>query len=511
MKQSSNIVILPILLALLVHLWSSSSVAYGHSEGDVSPRPSGQALTGDSLPVALDGHEKQSIGRPGGPKRPYVLLIGIETLRADHVGCIGYSRNTTPTLDAIAKEGVVFSKAMATASWTMPAVMSVLTSLYPEVHGTTNYDRKLPEDVITLAEVLRENGYKTVAFVSNPTLDGRHGFCRGFDLYDDFSVWLDFVGLGKHVVGPNAAPNPDVHQTLTNEPLTRVALRWIERHHQEPFFMFVFYFDPHYDYIPPPPFDTMFDPNYDGSVDGRGIVEEPRRSNRPPQRDLDHIIALYDGEIRYTDTCISKLLDAFDKFGILDESFVIIFGDHGDEFYEHGRTGHAHTLYNELIHIPLILRWPSNILKGKRIGALASQVDIMPTILDYLGIQHQRAIQGTSLRDLIEGRVCGVHDFVFAGGRAHRCAVIGNQNKMILNPGAGGREFYDLVNDPREQNSVHQALSSSALVASFECHLEQWSSENEKLAAQFPRGSDFDRIQLDERRLKQLKALGYVQ
>jgi len=508
MKQSSNIVILSILTALLVHLLSSSFLAYGHVEGDVSPGLSDEALPDDSLPIALDDLEKQSVGKQGGPKRPYILLIGIETLRADHVGCIGYSRNTTPVFDAIAREGAVFSKVMATSSWTMPTVMSVLTSLYPEAHGTTNYDRKLPEDVTTLAEVLRENDYKTVAFVSNPTLDGRHGFYQGFDLYDDFSVWLGFDNL---IGGPNADPNLNVHQILTNKTLTRAALRWIEQNHQEPFFMFVFYFDPHYDYIPPPPFDTMFDPNYDGSVDGRGIVEEPRRSNRPSQRDLDHIIALYDGEIRYTDTYVSKLLNAFARFCILDRTFVVIFGDHGDEFYEHGRTGHAHTLYNELIHVPLILRWPSMIPKSKRIDELASQVDIMPTILDYLGIQHKHHIQGTSLRDLIEGRVCQVHDFVFSGGRGHRCTVIKNQYKLILNPGDGAREFYDLLNDPREQNNIYQAKESSALLASFEHYLEQWTSENNELAARFTRGSDFERVQLDEHRLKQLKALQYIQ
>ena len=508
MKQSSNILILPVLIALLVHLWSGSSMAYVHSKCDLSPGLSWEVLTGKNLRGASDSHEKRSSDRPGGPERPYVLLIGIETLRADHVGCMGYSRNTTPTFDAIAKEGVVFSKVMATSSWTMPTVMSVLTSLYPEAHGTTSYDRKLPEDVNTIAEVLRENDYKTVAFVSNPALDGRHGFYQGFDLYDDFSVWL---GFGKLVGGPNADPNLDVHQILTNKQLTRSALRWIEQHHQEPFFMFTFYFDPHYDYIPPPPFDTMFDPNYDGSVDGRGIVKEPRKSNRPPQRDLDHIIALYDGEIRYTDTYVSKLLNAFARFGILDRTFVVIFGDHGDEFYEHGSTGHAHTLYNELIHVPLILKWPSMIPKGKRIEALVSQVDIMPTILDYLGIKHQQPMQGTSLRDLIEGRVRQVHDFVFSGGRGHRCAVIKNQHKLILNPWGGAREFYDLVNDPREQNNILQAQESSALLTSFEHYLELWTSENNKLASRFTRGSDFERVQLDEHRLKQLKALQYIQ
>lgn len=275
--------------------------------------------------------------------------------------------------------------------------------------------------------------------------------------------------------------------------------------------MFVFYFDPHYDYIPPPPFDTMFDPNYDGSIDGRGIVEEPLKSNRPPQRDLDHIIALYDGEIHYTDTYISKLLDAFAKFGILDQTLVVIFGDHGDEFYEHGRTGHAHTLYNELIHIPLVLRWPSRIPKGRRIDALVSQVDIMPTILDYLGIQHQQAIQGTSLKDLIEGHICEVNEFVFAGASIGKCAIIGNRSKMILNHRAGGKEFYDLSNDPREQNSIYQALESSPLVVSFERQWKEWSLGNRDIAAQFPRDSDSDRVRLDEHRLKQLRALGYVQ
>lgn len=509
MKWSSNIFVPSILLALLVHLWSSFSVAYGHSEGDASPRLFGQALTSDGFTAALDSHEKQSTGGPR--KQPNVLLIGIETLRADHVGHLGYARNTTPALDTIAKEGVAFSKTMATANWTMPAVMSVLTSLYPEVHGTNNYDKKLPESVPMLAEVLKENGYKTVAFVSNPTLDGRHGFSRGFELYDDFSVWLDFIGMGKYVAGNNTVPNPDVHQTLTSEPLTRSALHWLERNYQEPFFMFVFYFDPHYDYIPPPPFDTLFDPDYDGSIDGCGIVEEPRKSNRPPQRDLDHIIALYDGDIRYTDTYISKLLDVFTKFGILDQTLVVIFGDHGDEFYEHGKTAHAHTLYNELIHIPLVLRWPSGIPKGRHIDALVSQVDIMPTIFDYLGIQHQLSIQGRSLKDLIEGRVNELHEYVFAGVSNGKCAIIGNRNKMLLNHGIGEKEFYDLSNDPREQNNIYQALDSSPLVASFERQLKEWSSKNKELTAQFPRDSDSDQIQLDEYRLKQLRALGYVQ
>jgi arylsulfatase A-like enzyme len=275
--------------------------------------------------------------------------------------------------------------------------------------------------------------------------------------------------------------------------------------------MFVFYFDPHHDYIPPKPFDTMFDPDYDGSIDGCGITDAPLKNNRPPQRDLDHIVALYDGEIRYTDTYISKLLDAFAKFDILDRTLVVIFGDHGDEFYEHGGTGHARTLYNEIIHVPLVFRWPSEIPKGRCFDALVSQVDIMPTIFDYLGIQHKLAMQGASLKKLIEGRVSWINEYVFAGGSNGKCAIIGIRNKMLLNHAIGGTEFYDLSNDPREQNNIYQGLDSSSLTAAFERQLKGWSLKNKEFTARFPRDSHSDRIRLDEHRLKQLRALGYVQ
>ena len=445
------------------------------------------------------------------PDRPNVLLIGIETLRADHVGCLGHHRNTTPTFDKLAKEGVLFSNAIATSSWTMPTNMSVFTSLYPDVHKTTTYQEKLPEARNTLAQILKENGYITAAFVSNPTLGHQYGFSKGFDLYDDFSVALD---LGADLFGNNDRTGQNARTTLTNEVVSRAAIGWLQKNHTKPFFMFVFYFDPHHDYIPPPPFDTVFDPDYEGSIDGRGIAYEPRKSTRPAQRDLEHIIALYDGEILYTDGYVSKLLEKFAEYGILDETLIVLFGDHGDEFYEHGSTAHAHTLYNELIHIPLIFTLPSLIPQNKRVGAMVSQVDIMPTILDYLNIEYDGFIQGRSLRPLVEGPKNNLHDVVYAEVKTPKnealSAVITENHKFILNSSTGSKELFDLNNDPNEQNNIYESRLLAGSVP-LEYQLKQWLANNEKITRQLFGNENLQKIELDENQLKQLKSLGYLQ
>jgi arylsulfatase A-like enzyme len=444
-------------------------------------------------------------------KRPNVLLIGIETLRADHVGCLGYSRNTTPTLDKLAKEGVVFSKAIATSSWTMPTVMSVFTSLYPGIHRTTNYQKKLPNGINTLAEILKENGYMTTAFVGNPTLDNRFGFSKGFYLYDDFTVQMH---VGFNLFKNNDMAAQLIHNVVTNSVVNCAAINWLQKNYLKvPFFMFVFYFDPHYDYIPPPPFDTIFDPNYNGSIDGRGIAAEQRKSTRPPQRDLDHIIALYDGEILHTNSYISKLLGKFAEYDLLGETLVIVFGDHGDEFYEHGSTAHAHTLYNELIHVPLIFRWPSTIPQSRRVDAMVSQVDIMPTILDYLGIKHTGFMQGSSLRPLIEGRENKLHDLVYAEVGTYIdsifSAVISKDYKFILNLKTNEKQLFDMNSDLNEQINIYKRSPNGPI--HLESHLSLWLVQNEKLAAQLFGNENVQQVELDENRLRQLKALGYIQ
>lgn len=500
-----------LFFCILVGLSSPNSAAAYCKLHNVSYKNADETGTCNSHNLTNITENSLSVKKTKQSHQPNVLLIGVETLRADHVGCLGYRRNTTPTLDKLAKEGAVFSRAIATSSWTKPAVMSVFTSLYPAIHKVTDFHKKLSEKINTLAEMLKENGYITAAFVCSPNLDSCYGFSRGFNLYDDFSVQLSLL---FNLFGYNNIAVQDIYnEAVTNETVNRVALRWLQENHDKPFFMFVFYFDPHHDYIPPPPFDTVFDPNYKGSIDGRGIIHQPRKSTPPSQRDLDHIIALYDGEILYTDRCISDLLEKFRQYGILDKTLVIVFGDHGDEFYEHGTTGHGHTLYNELIHIPLILRWPEEIPQNKRINTLVSQVDIMPTILDYLDIKYNRLMQGRNLRCLIEGKKDRLHDVVYAEVSRHSDKVftsaISNQNKCILDLNTGNKQFFDLSTDPSEQKNIYNMRSSNGPVALASC-VTQWLANNARLASQLCNDVNLQEVELDEDRLKRLKSLGYL-
>jgi arylsulfatase A-like enzyme len=447
-------------------------------------------------------------GQGGGPN---VLLIGVESLRADHVGCLGYFRDTTPTLDRLATEGVVFNRAMATSSWTIPAVMSVMTSLYPGLHNAKDFRQKTPEEITTLAEILKERGYVTVAFAGNPLLDGSYGFRQGFDLYDDFTVQLH-LGLDLFEEGGEITLDT-VHDAVTNQAIHRAATSWLKANHGERFFMFVFYFDPHIDYIPPPPFDRKFDPDYEGAIDGKGLASEPLRSTRPPQRDLDHIIALYDGELLHTDGYISKLLDEFRKLGIWDDTLVVVFGDHGEEFYEHGSTVHGLTLYNEVLRIPLILRRPSVIPGNKKVGTLVNGVDIMPTILDYLDIKYNGFMQGGSLRPLIEGKRSMLHDVVYAElniSPRDSSAAISRDEKIILDLHSGARQIFDLNNDPCERDNLYNEQLPLKEFA-IESNLWSWLANNEKMSSQLFKDKDDLKIKIDESRVAGLRSLGYLQ
>ena len=455
----------------------------------------------------LRAEDNRSVAdKAGQTGKPNVLLIGVETLRADHVSCLGYTRATTPTLDKLAKEGALFSKAIATSSWTMPTNMSIFTSLYPGVHKTTDYQKKLPQGRSTLADIMKTQGYTTAAFVSNPTLGSQYGFSQGFDLYDDFSVDLD---LGLNLFEDNDKGGKKVHNAMTSKAVNRSAISWLQKNYDNPFFMFVFYFDPHYDYIPPPPFDTIFDPNYDGRTDGRGIVNKPQ----PQPRDLEHIIALYDGEILYTDGYVSKLLEKFAEYGIIDNTLVVIYSDHGDEFYEHGSTAHGHSLHNELTHIPLIFNWPRAIAGNKKIDCLVSQIDIMPTILDYLDIQYSSDMQGKSLKGLIEGKEENPHDIVYGEVSIHPnklfAAARSRNYKFILDLQTGKKQLFNINDDPDEQINIYLEKSLEGPVL-IENQLTLRLINNSKLADRLS-GKEEDSVELDEEQIRQLKALGYVQ
>jgi arylsulfatase A-like enzyme len=380
-----------------------------------------------------------------------VILITISTLRADHVGCLGYERDTTPNFDAFGEENVLFRSAFATSGWMMPAHGSIFTSLYPSVHQATHINNNLGDKYYTFAEILKDNGYYCVGFCCNPRLDQEHGFAQGFDIYDDYSV-----SMLLHSLAFGSEETFDINKERTNALINDAAIRWLQNNTHKPFFMFIHYYDNHWDYLAPSPYYDLYDPEYEGQVDGNEIAREPLFSNPPEEKDIQHITALYDGEVKQTDNDLREMLKVLKDRGIFDNSIVIILGDHGEQFYEHGHTSH-HGVYEELIHIPLAVSIPGTHAKGKIVDSLVSQMDILPTILDYLQIAVPESCQGKSFKPVIEGQVESVNEFVFAeytgGADPDSYAIRSSRYKYYQM--AGSEPFaYDLAEDPKEQDKI---------------------------------------------------------
>jgi arylsulfatase A-like enzyme len=307
---------------------------------------------------------------------PNVLLISIDSLRADHLSGYGYDRQTSPRIDELAQQGVRFSSAVTSSPWTLPSHMSLFTGLDALSHGVWQHNRRLASDVPTLTQALKASGYETGGVVAGPFLSASWGFGRGFDFYDDFSVGR--LGGGAD------------HRQITSPRVLDAAARWIGQWNDgaraKPFFLFVHFWDVHYDYRPPVPYDRAFETGYAGPITPVGYER-----NREIQKGMDpaalaFIESQYDGEILFTDDHVGRLLDALDALEVLDQTLVVVTADHGEEFFEHGRKGHRRGLYDEVMLVPLIMRWPSRIPAKTVVEAPVRLIDVAPTILEYVGV-----------------------------------------------------------------------------------------------------------------------------
>lgn len=317
-----------------------------------------------------------------------VILISIDSLRADRLGCYGLDRPTSPAIDALAAQGARFANAMSTTSWTLPAHMSMLTGRTLLSHGVVMENDRLPDGVPTLAESLRGTGLATGGIVSMLYLGRQYGFDRGFDVYDDTTI-----------------PAKTWFESHRDEPapaVTRFALDWLQQHREQRFFLFLHFWDVHYDYAPPPPYDTMFDPDYRGTISGENFYRNQAVNRRMPARDLQHLLAVYDGEVRWVDEHVGQILRTVDALGLADTTAIIVTADHGDEFFEHGGKGHRRTLYREVMHVPLIVRAPG-VPPGRVVTAPVSLVDVMPTALELAGAAAPPGMDGESLLALTRG------------------------------------------------------------------------------------------------------------
>jgi arylsulfatase A-like enzyme len=395
--------------------------------------------------------------RASRPSSPNVVLISIDTLRADHLSCYGYVRRTTPNIDRLAQEGTLVTQAYASSSWTIPSHMTMLTGLPPSRHGVDRPGRSLARDHVTLAERLRGAGYQTAAFVSGPTLHRAFGFDHGFALYDNTMAFVrrDFVG------GDSTMPSEQVqrraHQAVTGPRVRAAVERWLDHGARPPFFLFVHLWDPHYDYIPRPPYDTRFDPGYLGDFDFSDVPFNPRINPRMPEREREHLVALYDGEIAATDAVVGALSDALERHGWLADTLLVVTADHGEEFFDHGHKGHMRSLFEEMIHVPLVVRFPGRVPAGRRLDAIFASVHLMPTILGLLGLPAPPLAPARDLSAMLRGGPVPPDLWAFAElahGREHPLyAVRVGQRKYVGEIGEQAEVLVeDLATDAAEQH-----------------------------------------------------------
>jgi arylsulfatase A-like enzyme len=285
---------------------------------------------------------------PSARDRPNVVLVTIESLRPDHVGCYGgRSRSRpevplTPALDALAAEGMRYPNAHAVTSWTLASHASLFTGLYPSTHRAVAPRDRLGDDFTTVAETLQTAGYQTAGVVSGPYLRRPYGLGQGFD------VWVDGIASARTAASHDDVTNPQVEAALT-------AFLDETRDPDLPFFLFAYLWDPHYDYLPPPPYDTMFVSPECEPIDLAGYETNPTFDTGISAAQLAYVFSQYAGEIRATDDLLGRFFAALRAAGLWDDTVVVVTADHGEEFYEHGKIGHKNTVYAESVHVPLIV------------------------------------------------------------------------------------------------------------------------------------------------------------
>ena len=422
-----------------------------------------------------------------------IILISLDTLRADHLSCYGYHRNTSPFIDAFAKESILFEHAVVQSQWTLPSHMSIMTSLYPSSHGVTKTGESLADKHITLAELLQKGGFKTAAFVDGGYMNSSFGFNQGFDIYDDSRRG------GIKLILPKV-------------------IKWLGENKADPFFLFIHCYDIHHPYDPPAPYDSMFhDFTYTGDLfpNSETMLAAQWKGLKVNDEDLRHFIALYDGCIRYTDDKIGEFLSHLKDSGLDDQTLVIITSDHGEEFKEHGRLGHGQLYYRPNLHVPLILRIPNFLKKGIRINELVQSIDLLPTILEIAGLPAHPNVQGRSLLPLMKRNKTFVNRSLWKILRPFQkdapvslameprkdiYSIITEDYQLLHSLKSNSVKLFNLANDPLGKSNI--AKDHNVIVERLMSELEEFHSATPLHKASI--------ISLDEQTREQLEALGYI-
>ena len=395
-----------------------------------------------------------------------LVFVSFDALQAAHVGCLGYHRNTTPTLDAIAEGGFNFTNHMSVSSWTVPASMTWFTGIYPSEHRMTNkyavYTstvkkianlKELSPNLVTLAEILGRNGYATAGFTGNAGVSGGFGYEQGFDVYRHPKE--KFGSIDNSIAG---------------------ALKWLKQNRDRKFFLFLHGYDVHGQSTPTRGFDYRFvKRGYDMKYTGTEFEQELLREEGLDKgeltlrkSDVQFWRAIYDEKIQRTDEFFRLFMAEFERLKLADKTILVITSDHGTEFYEHRRFDHGFTLYNELIHVPLVIKFP-NGSTGTRINDRVSSVDVMPTLLDLLDVELspelRKQLRGTSLVSAIRGERVQRNVYSETDYRAFtykRSLITPEGWKLIYTLEDNTRELFHLPSDAGEIRDLSTVQSKRA-------------------------------------------------
>lgn len=393
------------------------------------------------------------------PVGPNVVIISIDGLRPDHLGCYGHRRNTSPVIDAFARGGALFESHISSAPTALPAHVSLLTGTGPGVHGVHDATSDaLPPGIETLAESFRAAGYATGAFFTSAELESGVDTARGFERHRRCGDPEQSSGAAEHV-----------HRAWT---------RFLEaagpgaRAGRAPIFALLNLSDVRPDFEAPAPYDSMFDPDYRGPITGRNVMGDGSIGPGMADEDRYNLIARYDGEVRWTDAVVGRVHDDLVDAGLIDDTIVVLTSGHGLELFDHGGKGAGTTLLDEQIHVPFILWYPAAVPRG-RYGVMTRTIDVAPTLLELAGQPSMPSATGQSFARVATGEAAGRNQVLavselFTRGRALR-SVRSGSDKIVHSVADDSFTRYDLVLDPAETTArpVGQDARSQALLAQY--------------------------------------------
>ncbi len=443
----------------------------------------------------------------------HVILITIDALRLDALAPGPDGSSWTPAIDALASDSLVFSQARTPAPWTLASFGSMMTGFPVSVHEARKFKSKVPEELPTLAEHMSGAGYRTAAAGVNVYLKPETGLSQGFDEYY-FFVHKWFKGRKRQPPLLDwLEPKHRKTQWYNGTPvLTEFTLRWLQENRDRDFFLWIHYLDPHIPYFPPPEYRP------DGEVPEK--VERALHSRkqgfkvkRPGHREL--VRKYYQGEVRWVDHAVGKVVGELEDLGIYDESLVILTSDHGEEFWDHGGIEHGHTLYDELLHVPLLVKLPFPEDDGPHHALIDEPVStqgLMPLILDVCGIEGYDASLSVMSLSAAAGvtEAGGPPEALFASGLVYgkdKEAVIFDGWKYIRCPKSGKEELYDLHADPGEKNNLEKM--NPDIVVHARKLLKVHDSASLAVKSRY-KIHHVQQVEFDEKTLEQLRAIGYV-